>query len=144
MGAWHHVAAAYRLPSDTARIYVDGTTVASGDQGPFEWVHPTLLLGARGPPDHPDGYWSGQLDEVQVHTTALITTAVQSLDVDPHDLIRFAEDVTPSPSYGGKSVRIVDTGVPIGIDRNTKQVTTEYTVITNSKDYVHTMYPGRP
>ena len=78
-GAWHHLAMTYDHPTDTSRIYVDGAEVASGNQGPFEGVRPTILLGARGSPDRQDRHWSGQLDEVGVYTTALSATAVQAL-----------------------------------------------------------------
>ena len=42
--------------------------MASGNQGPFEGVRPTILLGARGSPDRQDQHWHGQLDEVGAYT----------------------------------------------------------------------------
>ena len=78
-GAWHHLVVTYDLASDTARIYVNGTEVASGDAGPFYGRNPSIVLGARGSPGDLDYHWQGQLDEVQVYHTALSATAVQAL-----------------------------------------------------------------
>ena len=74
LGAWNHVVATYDQASDTSRIYVNGTEVASGRQGPFEGTAPTITLG--GWLHNSSHAWQGQLDEVRVYTTALSADAV--------------------------------------------------------------------
>ena len=78
LGAWHHLVATYDQPTDTSRLYVNGAEVASGRQGPFEGVAPTIMLGARGSPAHPSQHWHGQLYEVRVYGTALSADAVRA------------------------------------------------------------------
>lgn len=76
LGAWHHVVATYDQPTDTSRLYVNGTEVASGRQGPFTGSDPTITLG--GWLRDASHAWQGQLDEVRVYTTTLSADAVQA------------------------------------------------------------------
>jgi len=59
-------------------------------------------------------------------------------------LIRAAEKTTPVPSYGGKFQRVVEAGHDIGIDRNTGEATSVYTVITDKAGDLITAHPGLP
>jgi hypothetical protein len=60
-------------------------------------------------------------------------------------LIRAGESVSPkAQSFGRNFERTVDAGREIGLDRSTGKATSIYTIITNAKDELVTMFPGHP
>jgi len=60
-------------------------------------------------------------------------------------LVRGGESVSPTrQSFGRNFQRIVNAGRDIGVDRSTGNPTSFYTIITNAKNGLVTMFPGVP
>ncbi|MDX6682847.1 MAG: hypothetical protein QOG94_2886 [Solirubrobacteraceae bacterium] len=67
VGAWHHVAATWSAPSTVARLYVDGTLVASAPNGARPSGSSTFYVGyGQSAP-----WFTGTLDEIAYYPTAL-------------------------------------------------------------------------
>lgn len=65
-------------------------------------------------------------------------------NVDPKSLLKKAGKVPRRPQDGGNFERIVRSSNFVGIDRRSMEATQTYTVITNAKNKVITMFPGKP
>ncbi|RIK57522.1 MAG: hypothetical protein DCC63_13640 [Nitrospira sp.] len=67
-----------------------------------------------------------------------------SPEEDIVSLIKASESLSPTVQETGKLERIVDAGRTIGVDRNTQQATSIYTVITDLFERLITAFPGKP
>jgi hypothetical protein len=83
---------------------------------------------------------------LESHTLGGALSAGKSLfnaGEDVKGLIQAAEAAT-GKSVGNVLIRTIDAGRIIGMDRNTQQATSVYTVITKNAGELITAYPGRP
>ena len=72
-GLWTHIVATYDYGMDTSRIYVNGAQVASGNNGPFIALSPSLIIGAYEPGFE---YFNGTIDEVRIYDIPLTSQQV--------------------------------------------------------------------
>lgn len=63
---------------------------------------------------------------------------------EPEALINAARRIPAVLQKGGNYERIVNAGRIIGVDRNRMEATSIYTLITDAKNRVITLFPGRP
>jgi hypothetical protein len=85
-GKWHHVAATFDLPSQTARIFHFGREVASSL---YEQSTTIGRIGDSGAPvrigaqytRRLEGFWAGRIDEVEIYDRALSAEEVRSIRI---------------------------------------------------------------
>jgi len=84
------------------------------------------------------------IDNHTVGGSNTVGKSVFSKGEDVVKLIQQTEGVSPVKQAGGNFERVIDAGRIVGIDRNTQQPTSVYTVITDSLGNLITAFPGIP
>jgi hypothetical protein len=77
-GQWNHVVASYDSINDVSKIYVNGTLVASGGQGPFVGDNANVAIGAWMVGDGLQ-FFNGAIDEVVVWNRTLSDLEISKL-----------------------------------------------------------------
>ena len=74
-GTWNHVVTTYDHILDTSVIYVNGTEIISGDNGPYIGIKTTAIIGRWH--DGAPQFFKGTIDEVLICNKALSLEEVQ-------------------------------------------------------------------
>ncbi len=80
LGVWYHLAYTFDDATDTQRLFINGTQVASGSvTKSIGYDGDALLLGASGDADPPNFPFSGMMDEASIFSRALSAGEIASL-----------------------------------------------------------------